>query len=104
MIIRIDDIPYLFSEEKQVFVWGYGILGKGPKLTRCEEPTHIPSTLFGYNEYHTDITVESLACGVTTLAAINNAGDLFLWGKNHYGQLGLGHKNDQYFPLKVCIY
>lgn len=88
-------------ENKEIFVWGFGILGRGAKFTQSEEPSPIPPTLFGFNEYHPDIVVESIDCGVTTLAAINNVGDLYLWGKNSYGQLGLGHKEDQYYPLKV---
>ena len=34
---------------EQVWVWGYGILGKGPRLETAAVPTMIPGTLFGDN-------------------------------------------------------
>lgn len=37
------------------------------------------------------------------MAAINDQGDLFMWGKNKYGCLGLGNQKDQYFPFKTCV-
>lgn len=35
------------------------------------------------------------------LAALTNTGDLYMWGCNKFGSLGLGDLKDQYFPLKV---
>lgn len=37
------------------------------------------------------------------MAAITDKHDLFIWGKNQFGCLGLGHENDQLFPYKVSI-
>lgn len=37
------------------------------------------------------------------MGAINSEHDLFMWGKNKYGCLGLGHKNDQFFPYKASV-
>lgn len=37
------------------------------------------------------------------MAAITTDGNLYTWGKNKWGQLGLGHTKDQYFPLQVNI-
>jgi hypothetical protein len=34
-----------------VFVWGYGILGKGPKLNMATHPEKIPAILFGRNDF-----------------------------------------------------
>ena len=31
------------------------------------------------------------------------AGDLFMWGKNRNGCLGLGTTVDQFFPLKISL-
>lgn len=28
-------------------------------------------------------------------------GELYMWGKNRYAVLGLGHEKDQFFPFKV---
>lgn len=68
------------------------------------DPQQIPEALFGRNQFNTDVTVESIYCGIGTLGAVTNKGDLYMWGKNKYGQLGLGMHKDQYFPLRVSIH
>lgn len=42
-------------------------------------------------------------CGISQLAALTNAGDLYMWGGNKFGSLGLGDMKDQFFPLKVSL-
>ncbi len=96
-------VSMALTESGEVYVWGYGILGKGVRNTQAEEPTLLPSPLFGCNEFYPNVKVESIECGVNTMAAINNKGDLFMWGKNNVGQLGLGTLKDQYYPLKVSL-
>lgn len=44
-------------DDGDVYVWGYGILGFGPKVTRIMQPTPIPSVLFGRNAYEKDTKV-----------------------------------------------
>ncbi|ETN61051.1 regulator of chromosome condensation [Anopheles darlingi] len=91
------------NENGDVFAWGYGILGFGPNVQHQPAPTLIPPTLFGRNEFAPNTRVVAIACGVTHSAAINDQHDLYMWGHNRYACLGLGHKNDQYFPFKVAI-
>ena len=40
-----------FAENRDLFVWGFGILGKGPNLEHSNKPTQIPTVLFGKNEF-----------------------------------------------------
>lgn len=96
-------ISMILTEKNEVYVWGFGILGKGIECNHSEIPSVIPCTLFGQNQFNPHVKVTSINCGVTTLAAITNIGDLYIWGKNSAGQLGLGHNLDQYYPLKVSI-
>ncbi|KAK3912656.1 RCC1-like G exchanging factor-like protein [Frankliniella fusca] len=93
----------VLNDQGQVYVWGYGILGKGPKVEKSVQPTEIPPILFGKNEFQPNMKVTSVACGLHHLAALTNSGDLYTWGHNRGGCLGLGHENDQYFPFKVAI-
>ncbi|CAK9828632.1 RCC1-like G exchanging factor-like protein [Anthophora retusa] len=86
-----------------VYVWGYGILGFGPEVQRVLQPTLIPSVLFGNNAYQKNIKVVKIFCGLSHLAAITNTGDLYTWGCNKFGSLGLGDVKDQFFPLKVNV-
>lgn len=87
-----------------MFVWGYGILGVGPEVNLSKTPVNIPKTLFGTNQFQPDCKVVSVVCGVSHIFALTNFGDLYSWGKNRDGCLGLGMEKDQYFPLKVRFY
>ncbi|KAK3601176.1 hypothetical protein CHS0354_004375 [Potamilus streckersoni] len=63
-----------------VYTWGYGPdgqLGHGEKILFLSKPRHIPDGhLFG-------CTVK-IACGEAYSSAINENGDLFMWGKNSH--------------------
>ncbi|KAK0142562.1 RCC1-like G exchanging factor-like protein [Merluccius polli] len=93
----------IINEEGAVFVWGYGILGKGPKLSESPTPEMIPPTLFGRSEFSPSVAVTTVRCGLNHFAAINDQGELFVWGKNVRGCLGIGKKDDQYFPWRVTV-
>lgn len=94
---------FSFLDAGEVFVWGYGILGKGPEVEQSANPTPIPLSLFGRNEYNKDVKVTSIFAGLSQFAAVTDTGDLYIWGRNRFGSLGLGHLNNQYFPLKVFL-
>lgn len=98
----------LLNDQGQVFVWGYGILGKGPKLEQTPRPQLIPETLFGRNdlnahEFHAHAKVIRLVCGLNHYAALTDSGTLYTWGKNQSGCLGLHHRLDQFFPFMVAV-
>ncbi|KDR07377.1 Williams-Beuren syndrome chromosomal region 16 protein-like protein, partial [Zootermopsis nevadensis] len=91
------------NDNGDVFVWGYGILGKGPIVNHAKEPTQIPTTLFGRNEFQPDLQIIAVSAGIGHFAAVSNNGDLYMWGHNRRGCLGLGNVKDQFFPLKVKV-
>lgn len=91
----------VLTEEGNVFVWGYGILGKGPNLIETAVPEMIPPSLFGWSDFSPDIRVAHVRCGLSQFAALTNRGELFVWGKNLRGCLGTGRMEDQYFPWRV---
>lgn len=93
----------VLNNEGDVFTWGYGILGFGPNVEQTNKPKRLLSQLFGCNDFNPNIKVESIYCGLFHMGAVNSDGDLFMWGKNREGCLGLGHKKDQYFPFKTAI-
>ncbi|XP_045181417.2 RCC1-like G exchanging factor-like protein isoform X2 [Mercenaria mercenaria] len=93
----------LLNDKGQVYVWGYGVLGKGPKTNMLKIPSLLPPPLFGCNELQPSVKVVDISCGMSHLAAVTDVGDLYTWGKGKYGCLGI-HKTDvQYFPLKVAM-
>lgn len=91
----------LLNDKGHVYVWGFGILGKGPNVNQSSTPSLIPPSLFGMNVYNPDTKVEQIHASLSHFAAINNKGDLFMWGKNRGGCLGFNHAKDQFFPLQV---
>lgn len=91
------------NDAGDVFVWGYGILGVGPSVDHAKKPVCIPPTLFGRNEFNTESRIASVAAGMSHMAAITNYGDLYMWGRNKGGCLGLGHEKNQFFPLRVAV-
>jgi len=93
----------VLNEEGKVYVWGYGILGKGPNLDNSKEPTEIPEILFGRNTFSPNSKVVAVYCGLGHQAAVTNNGDLYVWGKNRGGCLGLNTEEDRFFPLKVAL-
>lgn len=92
------------NDEGEVFVWGFGIFGLGPEAKRIDTPTLIPKTLFGLTPFDPDTKVVKIFCGINILGAITNYGQLYMWGRNKFGALGLGHRNDQFFPLRVSFF
>lgn len=51
-------------------MWGYGILGKGPKLSESSTPEMIPPTLFGRSEFNPSGVVSRIRCGLSHFAAV----------------------------------
>ncbi|XP_071440814.1 RCC1-like G exchanging factor-like protein [Hetaerina americana] len=87
----------------EVFVWGYGLLGLGPSADYSQKPLQIPPTLFGAGVFQETPKVEKVAAGLSYSVAILSNGDMYSWGHNTQGCLGLGHRKDQPFPLKVAV-
>ena len=93
----------VLNTEGRVFVWGFGALGLGPRVSLLEAPRMLPPPLFGANEYDPEARVVAIAAGLHNFLALNNRGTLFSWGANRSGCLGLAHDDDQSFPLRVTV-
>lgn len=93
----------VLNDQGDVFVWGYGILGKGPGLSESRVPEQIPPSLFGRSDFNPSAAVARIHCGLNHFSAITDRGELFVWGKNVRGCLGIGTKDDQYFPWRVTV-
>lgn len=98
----------ILNERNEVYVWGFGYLGKGPQTDHLKEPSLIPPPLFQCDDFNPDIRVVDIVAGLRHFAALTNQGDVYMWGKNRRACLGLGggfkpenHK-DQFFPLRVA--
>ncbi|XP_075420944.1 RCC1-like G exchanging factor-like protein isoform X2 [Tenrec ecaudatus] len=62
----------ILNGDGHVFVWGYGILGKGPNLVETALPEMIPPTLFGWTERNPEVQVSRVRCGLSHFAALTS--------------------------------
>lgn len=93
----------MLNDEGHVYVWGFGIVGKGPEVTMLKDPSRLPPPLFGCNELTPDVKVIDVKCGMAHYAALTDTGDVYTWGNGRYGCLGLQKTMVQNFPLKVAM-
>lgn len=88
---------FAITEDGRVFAWGdnkHRQLGIGtndalmstPSLVKFDDGVKIDKITVGYEH---------------TLALTKDTGAVFSWGRNNYGQLGLGNNTDQNKPCKV---
>jgi alpha-tubulin suppressor-like RCC1 family protein len=80
-----------------LYIWGWnseGELGFGDKMDRSR-PTRLPS--FG----PAGTTVTAVALGLFHSAALLSDGSLYTWGRNLFGQLGLGDIMERTTPTLV---
>ncbi|KAK7907044.1 hypothetical protein WMY93_015656 [Mugilogobius chulae] len=92
----------VLNDQGEVFVWGYGILGKGPRLS--ESPVRSRSPLL-CSDALSSTPRRRVQDQMWThhFAAVTERGELFVWGKNVRGCLGIGKTDDQYFPWRVTV-
>ena len=70
-----------------------GTQGLGKRNTIVKTPTQIPGL-----EH-----IVQISCGFGHNAALDAEGHLWIWGRNDYGQLGLGDKSSRNTPVKLPL-
>jgi RCC1-like G exchanging factor-like protein len=96
----------ILDGDYNVWVWGFGLLGKGPKCEELKLPSQIPNTIFGlYPEIEHSLKKRPVIvnCGLNCSAVSFDDGSLYMWGKNKYGNLGNGDKVDSFMPIRVNL-
>lgn len=71
------------------------------KFKQCGENGNI-----GFDSEDPDDEIKEVASGWTHNAFLNKRGEIFTWGRNNYGQLGIGisHQTESSStPLKLCL-
>lgn len=86
---------FSFISDGEIISWGlnnYGQCGVG-NAKKIPTPTKI-SSLDG-------IPIASIACGSYHSFAVSKSGAVFGFGKNSFGQLGVGDENSRYYPTQL---
>ncbi|XP_074531640.1 putative E3 ubiquitin-protein ligase HERC4 [Halichoeres trimaculatus] len=73
------------NDKGQVFSWGFGSDGQ-LGLNNFDECVRVPRNI----KTLSDIQVAQVACGYWHSLALSRGGQVFSWGQNRFGQLGLG--------------
>ncbi|XP_023212760.1 probable E3 ubiquitin-protein ligase HERC4 [Centruroides sculpturatus] len=84
------------NEAGQVFSWGsnnYGQLGLATEEESISSPKMIKRLAM--------FTVIQISCGAHHSLALTSVGELYSWGYNNYGQLGIGNNNNQNIPCLI---
>uniref|UniRef100_J3S1J2 Putative E3 ubiquitin-protein ligase HERC4-like n=1 Tax=Crotalus adamanteus TaxID=8729 RepID=J3S1J2_CROAD len=75
------------NDKGQVYAWGFAVDGQ-LGLSGTEEYTRVPRNIKSLS----DIQIVQVACGYFHSLALSKGSEVFSWGQNKYGQLGLGYE------------
>ena len=90
-----DGFELALGADGSVWAWGadsFGQLGIGPQFTRFTRPVQAIAAGSG---------IIQLAAGVNHALAVRSNGTVLAWGKNSYGELGLGNTDPAGGPVQV---
>ncbi|KYQ96666.1 inositol 5-phosphatase [Tieghemostelium lacteum] len=110
-IVAGNQISAAITEQGDLYTWGnnqYGQLANGKvgvKSNQCTPSTIQPPL---YNSAQEQMVYQNLqwsqiVFGQSHVLAITTTGILFVWGGNQDGQLGLGHTNPKYIPVRCSF-
>ncbi|XP_074671835.1 RCC1 and BTB domain-containing protein 1 isoform X2 [Strix aluco] len=85
------------SFDGDLYAWGYNNCGQVGSGSTANQPTprRVSNCLQGK-------MVVGIACGQTSSMAVVNNGEVYGWGYNGNGQLGLGNNGNQLTPCRVA--
>lgn len=98
-----------------LYTWGdnsKGQLGSGNSASALAYSTR-PVTVAGENNSSKSLSemlveknesISNIAAGRDHTLAVSNQGNLYSWGANTYGQLGVNSRDNRYFPVQVKGY
>ena len=87
----------VITENGRLYMWGnnnFGNIGDGTRKTKYT-PTLLPPSAFNNEK------IIAVSLGYYYSGCITEHGHIYMWGRNFYGQLGLGYYEDRYEPTLV---
>jgi RCC1 and BTB domain-containing protein len=88
------------GSEGMVWTWGWGRYGQ---LGHNEDKNRFVPTMLLFMQVKSSNKVDAVlvAAGMFHTVALTSTGDLWVWGRGHNGQLGLGNESDSLAPRLV---
>ncbi|KAK7810385.1 hypothetical protein U0070_022148 [Myodes glareolus] len=87
----------VLTSDGEVFAWGYNNSGQVGSGSTANQP--IPRRVTGCLQ---NKVVMNIACGQMCSMAVVDTGEVYVWGYNGNGQLGLGSSGNQPTPCRVA--
>ncbi|XP_073878121.1 RCC1 and BTB domain-containing protein 2 isoform X11 [Macaca fascicularis] len=87
----------VLTSDGEVFAWGYNNSGQVGSGSTVNQP--IPRRVTGCLQNKVVVTI---ACGQMCCMAVVDTGEVYVWGYNGNGQLGLGSSGNQPTPCRVA--
>ncbi|XP_048656888.1 RCC1 and BTB domain-containing protein 2 isoform X3 [Marmota marmota marmota] len=87
----------VLTADGEVFAWGYNNSGQVGSGSTANQP--IPRRVTGCLQ---NKVVMNIACGQMCSMAVVDTGEVYVWGYNGNGQLGLGSSGNQPTPCRVA--
>ncbi|GAB1299082.1 RCC1 and BTB domain-containing protein 2 [Apodemus speciosus] len=87
----------VLTSDGEVFAWGYNNSGQVGSGSTANQP--IPRRVTGCLQ---NKVVMNIACGQMCSTAVVDTGEVYVWGYNGNGQLGLGSSGNQPTPCRVA--
>ncbi len=91
------DYALAVTSSGQVWAWGgndYGQLGDGTTSPRLR-PVQV--------KLPGGVRIASVVAAVYHSVAVSTSGQVFAWGRNHFGQLGDGTRTDRRAPVRIAV-
>jgi RCC1 and BTB domain-containing protein len=87
--------------DNKIYCWGnnyYRQLGNGN-----EDKNKLNKNIPELNALLSDLNISVIKCGANHSLALTQSGEVYAWGWNHCGQIGLGDNNKYFKPTKVNV-
>lgn len=81
------------TSEGEVYSWGYNKEGSLGHANYDKPEVKLPTKIKYFQD--NNIKIVKIESGDNFCLALDDSGKVFSWGKNEYGQLGLGHQSQQ---------
>ncbi|XP_012222673.2 RCC1 and BTB domain-containing protein 1-like [Linepithema humile] len=93
----------VLTDDRKVYGWGLNKLGQIDDTNADDNLAGMPIEVVIKDEKDKKKAIESISCGSTFSMAITCDGELYSWGENVYGQLGVGDNLIHWKPIKIMI-